>query len=518
MSLRNPLVVILVFVSLSMLAGCGSSGVHVTPPPTGSFSNSNLNGTYVFSVTGTDVGNFFFTAVGSIQANGSGGITGGALDLNDSGNSAVLLLTVQSGVYQVTADGRGIATLVTSQGNLGLAFVLTSTSHGLVTRFDTGGSASGSLDLQSTVTQAQIAGSYAFSFSGINSSGSTLGTVGAFTLDPSGTIATGVQDFNSGSVSVGLTNLTLSGNVLIDTAPGTAQLVTTAGTFTFDVFVIDGTHLKFIETDSLPIVAGDAFTQQTSVPNGPMVFTMAGLDTSNFPFVTGGFMVSDGNGNLTSASMEDINDAGTNSQVASFIGSYTVPSGGRSQLTLTGFDNGAGGLLGDPVFAAYPSSGGLQLLEIDNVGITSGFASAQTSTSLATSQGYGLNLTGSNSGGFEEDDIAEFTNNSGSFSGLVDFNDQGTLAPSRSFSATYAPDSSNSGRAVITSNSFNLVSYVVSGSTVLFIETDQNQVGLGAFQLQSAPATSMAASHLAALRAASHPHATSRHTKAGSSL
>ncbi len=59
-------------------------------------------------------------------------------------------------------------------------------------------------------------------------------------------------------------------------------------------------------------------------------------------------------------------------------------------------------------FAAYPSSGGTQLLEIDGLGITGGVAYPQSNTSFASGQGYGLNLTGSN--GSEVDDIAEFTN------------------------------------------------------------------------------------------------------------
>ena len=156
-------------------------------------------------------------------------------------------------------------------------------------------------------------------------------------------------------------------------------------------------------------------------------------------------------------------------------------------------------------FAAYPSSGGVQLLEIDNQGITAGVAYSQSETTIQSAQGYGLNLTGVNANG-EEDDIAEFTNTNGTFTGLVDYNDSTlsgiALSGNQKMNATYATDATVSGRGVITSNnSFNLVSYVVDSSTVVFVEVDGTQVGLGSFQLQTPGASSnFAARHLVALR------------------
>lgn len=508
MSLRNPLLVFIAFVSLALLAACGSGNAHITPPPSGSFDNSSLSGTYVFSATGTNVDGAFFTAVGSFSANGSGAITGGAMDLNDA-ELGVFLETISASTYNVTADGRGTATLTTNDGIVGLAFVLTSASHGLVTRFDNGGTGSGSLDLQSAVSQDQIAGSYAINLSGVDTSFvSPLATVGGFTLDSTGLITSGVQDVND--FGTALTQLALDGSVTVGAGglPGTAQIqtATTLGTLSFDVFIIDANHFKFIETDDTAILSGDAFPQ-TSFPSGGMVFTMAGLDFTSqpVPFVAGGFMVSDGNGNIMSTSSEDINDAGSVGTGISFSGLYSpVDSNGRSSLSLVGFNNGS--LVNTSTFAAYPSTGGLQLLEIDGNGITGGFALNQSSTALASGQGYGLNLTAQNGNGFQEDDIAEFTNTNGSFAGVIDFNDQGSLSQGNTFSATYTADSSNSGRATVAANAFSLISYVVSGSNVLFIETDSNQVGLGSFQLQSTPAAAAAANHLAALRTAARPH------------
>jgi hypothetical protein len=96
-----------------------------------------------------------------------------------------------------------------------------------------------------------------------------------------------------------LPQLTLSGTVLVGAAgaPGTAQLVTqtSLGTLTFDVYSIDPSHLKFVETDGVAFMVGDAFPQQTTIPAATNVFTVAGMDlVAGFPFVAGGFIVTDG--------------------------------------------------------------------------------------------------------------------------------------------------------------------------------------------------------------------------------
>lgn len=520
MSVRNRLVLPVILSSLVALAGCGGGGIShvVTPPPTGGFTNSDLNGTYVFSVTGSDFNFAFLTMVGTLTADGNGTITGGALDLNDPLVSApVVNLPITGGSYSVTADGRGQATLTAATpfgSSIVVDFVLATGSHGLITEFDGNATGSGTLDLQSAVAQNQIAGSYAFNFTGISLDTTTgsqfpYATVGAFTLDANGNVTSGVEDLNDNGSSVGLTNLAItSGSVSLATVPGLATLTTSAGTLSFDVYPIDATHLKFIEIDALTIMVGDAFPQASSIPTGANVFTISGLDSVQGPFTAAGLIVTDGAGTVTNASAEDINDAGVPAQVLGFTGSYTPASGGRSELTLTSFANGNNGGVGNYLFAAYPSTGGTQLLEIDNAGVTAGVAYPQTSTTLA-SGGYGFNLTGINagngSGSFEEDAIAQFTNTGGTFTGLIDFNDQGIgTSYGLGFGSTFAADGTIPGRGVITptNNAFNLISYVVDNSTSVFVEVepDGSQLGLGSFTLQpSAAKSNLAVTHLATL-------------------
>ena len=550
MPLGNRLILPAILLSLAALAACGGGGSStppVNPPPSGGFSNSTLNGTYVFSVTGTAnaATNDFVTIMGVFTADGQGHITNnGLLDQNSTAPNSLILDTITSGTYNVGKDGRatgnstlptGLITLQTGKsGTFQFAYVLTSSTHGLLTQFENFGSASGTLDLQSGVTQSQINGqSYTFNLTGASGVGndvcgfSTPGgsstpfaTVGAFTLDANGQVALGVEDFNNNCFSSGSTNLAITaGDIDLSTLPGTARLTTGTGTsaitYTFDVYPIDATHLKFIEIDTQPVLVGDVFPQSSSMPIGNNVFTIAGFDISpsvGGPFTAAGIFDFDSNGNIRSDSFEDINDAGLVGQFGAAAGGAAITAitstpltGGRAEITFTsGFVNGNDGVpcSSNCIFAAYPSLGGLQLLEIDDGGSTNGIAYAQSATSLASGEGYGMNLSGATTSS-SEDDVAEFTNNNGAFDGVIDINDQGTTSFRNAFSGNYSPDPTIAGRGdvVQTQNAPLLTTYVIDSSTAVAVSADPNFVGLGALVAQNASASSsVVANHLSVLR------------------
>jgi hypothetical protein len=163
------------------------------------------------------------------------------------------------------------------------------------------------------------------------------------------------------------------------------------------------------------------------------------------------------------------------------------------------------------LFAAYPSTGGLQLVEIDGFGTTNGVAYPQAaSPTLASGEGYGMNLSGvfAQSGGFTnaEDDIAEFTNNNGTFGpGIIDFNGQGSAQFKNTFQATYTADNTVAGRGTVTpsNNGYFLTTYTVDDTTTVAVSTDPQLVALGALVRQNATAKSNAASaQLSVLRTA----------------
>lgn len=505
---------------LAALAGCGNgSGItHGVAPPSGGFTNSNLNGTYVFSVSGTDqVGSSPYAIVGAFTANGSGGITGGTLDINDadtavftSGPVADSAIGSGSG-YSVGVDGRGTATLNTSTpfGKIVLDFALQDSSHGLVTEFDANGSGSGTLDLQASGTTPK--GTYAFSFSGGYNS-TIVGTVGNFTLGSGGSV-TGLEDFNSEGIPYA--DETLSGTVVLgpSSTPATHLVAApSAGSANFaiayDVYAIDASHLKFIEMDTTGTLSGDAFSQtSTAMPtNSTLAFTLFGGTTSTV-VAAGGFLVTDASGNITNASTEDVNNTGSVS--ATFV-NFSAPTtaGGTGRYVLGPFS----GFVGGTDYVAYPSSGGLFLLEIDTAGLMSGAAYPQTSgATFAASQGYALNLSGTNLGATtgtaeEVDDIAEFTANSSgaTVTGVLDENYAPGGGPNYGIQLSGNYTAPSGGRGGIGANvgnatngslngGFTLTFYTVDGTNFPFIETDQGQVSAGVFVLQNASATSSAA-------------------------
>ena len=518
MSLRNRLVLPVILSSLAALAGCGSSSspTNPVPPPGGGFSNSNLNGTYVFSVSGTDNANSApYAIVGAFTANGSG-ITGGTIDFYDPAVSTpVANAAINSSFYSVGVDGRGKVNLSTALpapfNAVVLDLVLQDSSHGAVMEFDTSGSGSGSLDLQAAGVSP--AGSYAFIFGGadVHNSGSVapFATVGNFTLGTGGPISAGLEDFNDNGFAT--TNQALSGQVVLgpSSTPATTlitQFGTTIGEQTFDVYAIDATHLKFIEMDGAATLSGDAYAQtSTSVATGNLAFTLSGAyPLSAGSSSAGGFMVTDGSGNITSSSTVDADNGGTVSAAPlAFTGTYSG-TGGRYTLGLTGFSAGVS-------YVGYPSSAGLLLLETDDGGIMSGIAyPPQSSTTFNGSAGYGLNFTGINlaNSGVEVDDIAEFASatTGTTVTGVIDENYAPGGRPNYglALSGTYTtPDASGRGQIVAnagtSSNStlnggFGITFYTVDGTTFPFIETDANgQVAAGVFFLQNASASASAA-------------------------
>lgn len=502
MSARNGFVLLLALSTLSLFVACGGSSAPApVAPPSGGFTTSNFSGTYVVAISGADLNQSaqsesFFAIVGTMTVDGMGNISGGTVDINDPDIGGFFpAQSLSASTYTITSDGRGKGTLATPEGNFAIDFVLTSNGHGLITRFDSGGSGSGTLDLQTTTSQSALT-ALTISLTGTdNQSANLVGGVGAFNLDSNGNITTGDMDYNDGGSSAGLFNLGLTGSVVLSSGNfGTAVFNTSSifPTLAFDVWAIDSTHLKLIETDTGAVLAGDAFTQQTSIADGPSAFTMAGSDSSGVAVAVGGLATWSANA-ITSA-IEDYNDNGTANSVPSFTGTCTTTSAvGRCNLALTGFSNGVAQSF---IFAAYPSSGGVQLLEIDSLGFLQGAGYAQSASSFAASQGYGLNLSGDNGG--EVDDIAEFTADSTSASpnmspGLMDENDIGAPNPTEAFIGTYTPDSSGDGRGSILVptlkygiGGLGAEYYVVNSSTMLVLETDISQIAVGSFQLQSA--------------------------------
>lgn len=471
-------------------------------PPAGAvitvqFSPGTLNGKYAFTLSGQNAGASYLAA-GSISFDGNGAITGGTIDINSGGASAV---TITGGTYHIGTDGRGNATVVTSGGTVNWQFAVVNHSRAFVERFDVGvQSASGTLELQdaSQFTLAGVTGNYAFNLSGANAGNKpgSLAMAGAFNAT-AGVISGGALDVNSaGSPSAGLS---LAGAYVAPNASGrgTMTLNSTFGTQNLVYYVVDATHFKVIETDAGAQLAGDMYRQPASPFTnasfrGGFVFAFLG-STSAGVLGEGGVLTLDGLGNVTSASSTiDINANGTVHNALAVSGTYVVADAttGRTTATLT-----VGGL--PQVYAFYPQiNGALSMIEIDTSNVVAGRALAQSlgPFSGGSFQGiYAFNLTGTdvaNNPG-ELDMVGQILPNGGSAinTSAVDISDNGVLAHSAALSGSYLMSSSGRGSATLSTNSALFSSatmnlYIADSSDALFLESDGTRVLVGIAQKQ----------------------------------
>lgn len=481
MSTRIHLAFFLALISSVVLTGCGGSGPAGATPINGPFSNASLNGTYAITFTGVNQAGFLAVAA-SFQANGSGTISNGVADINSG--TGIFTNQSLSGTYNVHNNGQGTATLTTAAGTFDIDFVLISNAHALVIRFDNNSTASGSLDLQSSASfsLSALAGTLVFNLSGIDSGGHTQGSAGVFTVDSSGNLTSGVEDTNDdGSVSANVALVPTSAAMSSPSGGNGRGTLTIPGTSAlhFIYYIVSSSQINLIEIDLSPVLAGNAFRQTSTTISGSFAFTLGGASTGG-AFAAGGIINTDGAGNVLSTSLEDTNNGGVISTNVPLSGTYSVAGNGRGTVTL---NSGAINL------AVYPSTGGLQVLEIDGSTAASGTALQQTGTFSAGSfQGnYGMNFTGVIAGSTEIDANAQFSADGMSkLNGALDANNGGSLSTNLALSGTFTVNSSGRGTLTLNSNlgGQSIVFYLVSNTRLVFIDVDANLVAVGQMQHQ----------------------------------
>jgi len=460
---------------IPFLTGCGGS--TSSPTPQGGFTNASLNGTFAFSFSGADA-NGVFAVAGTLSANGNGQITSGVLDVNRSPQPVTNVAI--TGSYNIHPDGRGVAGLNTSAGTFDLVFVIVGNNRALLTRFEQNATGSGAMDLvnSSAFSTAALAGTMVFNLSGLDSAGNVMSTVGSITTNAAGAVTSGIQDLSdNGSIltaqPISTGTIQVAGN-----GRGTASITTTTGTLNFAFYVVDSTHIKMVETDALPALSGEAFrqngpTSNTSI-NGPFAFTVAGNDVAAGPFAAGAVFISNGAGGITSGTL-DFNDAGAPTVNAPITGTYSLDASGRATATI----NGAVVL----DFVLYPTTNGLQMLNVDSGLQVSGTAFPQTGAlSTGSVQGaYGMNLTAATSGG-ELDSIASLNaNGTGHITGITDINNVGSTSTGTSITGSYTVDSTGHGPLTFQTGvgPQSMAIYVLNTNRALFVDLDTNIVAAG---------------------------------------
>jgi hypothetical protein len=480
------------------LVGCGGGSSQNPPqiPVSPQFTNASLNGAYTFTVNGFSSNALpisgttrpgLYSLTGIFVADGLGNISQGHTFYSVNTLSGVGPGSFGnddfSGTYTIDSDGRGSANLSTQiVGPVVMDFVLVSSQHGQLIRSDHDASPSGTLDkLNTSLTVADLSGTWAFNVQGTNTDGKPKAAVGVFTTDSSGLITSGIVDSND--------NGTVHTNVPMDLGPASEVFVASGlgrGGVQFSTAVdplkgylatfLDGTHMR-LQSGSFDILTGDAYRVTNTTIPAKLAFTLAGT-SANGTFATGGILNSDGAGSFVNGSLRDTNDGGTVTLNSALAGTYSI-IGNRATFLLNG---GAMNLVG------YPSTGGIQLLDLDSTTVASGVALPQSGTfSGSTLNGhYGATLSGTGNN-HQFGLVAEVSANGGGvFNGTLNLNDGGSLARALALngSYTFAPNGRATGVLTTTSGTRNVILYAADGTQALFIEADAAEIGQGVLALQ----------------------------------
>ena len=449
-----------------LLVGCGgSSGQGGSPGNPNNPNNAELKGTYVFSVTG---------ALGRLQADGNGNITGGVEDLADPQNSLNHIFSSATGTYTIGSDGRGSITLNSSVGSQTFDLLMLSTQHGLL--FPLLGpfaqTEAGTIDLQdpSAFSLASLAAnSYAFLLNA-DTRTSTSAAAGFLSINSSGVIVSGLEDV------VPLQTLALSGSIGNVDANGraTATLTTSNGTLHFALYVIDGTHLKFFGIDTGTFASGQAFSRQASFSNS----SVSGNLILVMPFQLGAILNTDGAGNITGGTVDNLQFQLASGKAPALTtvtvtGSYSVASNGRGTISFADAANNF------PVaFVMYPCTAGLLMLQTSThnaLGSLNSIAFQQQSASFSNASINGKlgEIEFGSSNGVEPTLFLTLgrllSDGKGNLSGVQDRQGLGAPAPifGASVSGNYSLAANGRGTATVGGN--NYLIYAVNGSRVLFI-------------------------------------------------
>jgi hypothetical protein len=299
--------------------------------------------------------------------------TGASGTFADTGNNVTTASTNTSGV--------ATATILTANTSAGGPYNVVASASGVATSADF------------ALTNAN---NYVFYASGADNLDTALANptnylavAGVVTIDPSGNVIRGEEDYNDANSAngVGSSNTPITGGTLsVDsTGFGTLTLVTSNskigvnGTETFAVAFVNSGHARIMEFDGTGTSSGSMDLQTPlSTLDGGYSFIMSGMDPTPTPFALGGvFSV---NGTAITSGVLDFNDNSTTGTGIAFTG--TVPAAdafGRGTITIPQIVLGA-----TPVAFAYYIVNGkaIRIIDVDTTDAAIGSVFSQGSATF----------------------------------------------------------------------------------------------------------------------------------------
>jgi hypothetical protein len=339
-------------------------------------------------------------------------ITGGSLVFTNAAGQATLTVNTNNPAIGNSAN----------PGTEVFALAFANDNHALIVQFDGSATSSGSYDFQSS-TIAPVSTSFAFTASGVDSSGAPVADAGVLASDASGNL-TGTVDVNDGGVittgtAVGVAPATVSFGVADSLGRGsiTGSIV---GTTAINFYIVGPEVLRLVNVDtgSGDTSVGSAYGQGaagttpvfSAASIGTSVFSVAGNDVD--PFAAAGRFTTDGVS--TFSGVGDENESLSIGSVPvlaeGFGGTYAVNGSGYGNFTF-GPADGLGSMLVLGVYVVDPTlnildpnnttnivgEGGALLAEMDANLVGTGVLIPQTDTALSAlagpfafgAQGYG---------------------------------------------------------------------------------------------------------------------------------
>jgi hypothetical protein len=320
----------LLYVLASFLTGCSNNNHN---------NNNNHNPASITASAGATqsatAGTAFGTALAATVTDSSGSPVSGA---------SVTFTAPSSGASGTFANGTATETDTTNSSGVATASAFTAnstTGSYTVTAAVSGVSTPASFSLTNTAANM----TYVFSLSGTelaSTNNSNLDSyyalVGAVTIDPTGNVVGGEEDYNdsagvttpAGALPITGGNLTLDG-----TGQGTLTLVTNgavgvSGTETLAVQFANVNHAMIMQFDGTATSSGSLDLQTAGSGGGSYAFVLSGVD-ANYAAVAYGGVYSVNSGAITGVA--DVNDAGTVTMGQTFTGtSATADSFGRGAV------------------------------------------------------------------------------------------------------------------------------------------------------------------------------------------
>jgi hypothetical protein len=226
----------------------------------GTFTNASLTSS-VFLLSGTALStNGGFVVAGQFTPDGKGTFTSGVFDENDGG-TLLQNSSFTTGTYALAANGRGTATVTTTNGFSNFIFWMASPTTGFFMESDSVAVASGAVLAQqgSPFSNSSLDGNYEFALGGYTSNGITpLTAVGVLNANGGGTFS-GSEDAEQGATL--LAGTALNGTYSIS-PNGRGTGVITGTTAINYVFYVSSPHeVIFLAADSTKAFVGLAEQQ-----------------------------------------------------------------------------------------------------------------------------------------------------------------------------------------------------------------------------------------------------------------